>query len=123
YEKEIQSRRPLDVQRHSLDEDIDFRAQHWLPADRPAVQCRASVPPIRIVDFVKQAAIENYAADAAFGAVVGSCTTDRKNPVREAAGALGGSVVFDDPDDIGAFFGATDAELALLQRIKSAFDQ
>jgi hypothetical protein len=122
YEDELRSRNALELQKCSLQEDIDFRAANWLPRRAPT-EFRASVPPTGILEFTKAAGLADFSADAGFGIVVGSCPADRKVAVRQAADAPGGRVSFVDAEDRQNYFGASSAERALLERIKSAFDQ
>ncbi|HEY1628796.1 MAG TPA: FAD-binding oxidoreductase [Tepidisphaeraceae bacterium] len=99
--------------RQSLQEDIDFRAARWLGAGR---NFRASVPPTKILQFVRQSQINDWSADAAFGIVVGSCESSEKDFLRKAADGVGGSVFFaDDPP-----FPKNVA--ALVDRVQSAFN-
>ena len=84
---------------------------------------RASVPPARTLEFIKRAELSEFAADPAFGIVVGSCPPDRKRLLREIVTAFSGVVIFDDAEDRETLFGASHGQLQLLQRLQSAFEQ
>jgi len=125
YESAVLEFKPSEIKRQTIDQDIAFRATNWLPmTDKnvgATIRYRVSVPPPRILDFIQRAALSEYRADPAFGIIVGSCDADRKDALRKAADAVGGLAQFDDPDDLQTFFNKSGGELALLQRIESAF--
>ena len=100
---------PREVVRRTLAEDMAERARifRW-PAGELAF--RASVPPMRIAAFVERAGLNQWAADAAFGIVVGVMADAGR--IREAAAAVGGTVV-------GEALGSRTS--ALLERVKLAF--
>jgi hypothetical protein len=52
---------------------------------------RASMPPIRIVEFVARAGLEGWVADPAFGIVRGACAEESLGTVRAAAVDVGGT--------------------------------
>jgi hypothetical protein len=56
--------KPQDVSFRQLDEDIASRRSLWQP-DRPGT-FRASVPPVRVLDFVRAAKLADWSADPAF---------------------------------------------------------
>lgn len=112
HQSELELYRPIELRRQSLPQDIEFRSKHW--------RCdgfRASVPPTRILDFVRHAQLREWAADAAFGIIVGPCPADRRQAIRQAAGEVGGSAWLTDEQD----FGVAGSLRELLERIKSAF--
>src|SRR5438067_2425588 len=57
---------PRSLQRRSLEEDIEHRGHLW--RDR---SLRADVPPAKLHEFVGSARLIDWAADAAFGVVLG----------------------------------------------------
>lgn len=110
------------MKRQSLEEDIEFRAANWLPKRLP-LQFRASVPPTRVGEFLKNAQTQDYAADPVFGIIVGSYPAHQKAVLSNVAKDAGGRVFFDDDADHKHFADATDAEIKLLERLQSAFTQ
>ena len=119
YREAIGEHRPVEVVGRSLEEDVAHRAKLWGAAGSDG-SYRASVPPLKVLEFAREADLSDWAADAAFGIVVGITQTARHEAVRAAARSAGGSVYFVEG-------GRTHAELdqasqALLQRLKAAFD-
>jgi hypothetical protein len=96
----------LEIVERSVQEDIDHRAD--LFSGRAADGFRASVPPSRIMEFVERCRPANWAADAAFGIVVGSGGVSE---AKQAAKACGGVVC-----------GAAANGSELLHRLKQALD-
>jgi len=97
---------PLEIVEHSVQEDIDHRAD--LFNGRAADGFRASVPPNGILEFVERCRPTNWAADAAFGIVVGSAGASE---AEQAASACGGVVC-----------GSAANGSELLRRLKKALD-
>jgi hypothetical protein len=120
YESELPARGATQLRWQSLQDDIDFRAAHWLPPRQPS-RFRASVPPARVLDFIRLAQINAYAADPAFGIVVGSCTNHQRGVLCGVAQEMGGQVFFDDPADVRGLYNAHGTQRALLERLQSAF--
>jgi hypothetical protein len=120
HESNMQTYGPIETKRQTLAEDIEFRAAQWLP-DRPPLRFRVSVPPARVLEFMRQVTVANSAADAAFGVVVGSVSADRKEPLRKLTGDFGGTIVVDEPDERRSFFGASSGVQELLRGLESAF--
>lgn len=84
---------------------------------------RAAVPPARIIDFIRAASVRSWQADPAFGIVVGDPADDDDRPrIRDAARAVGGTVIFYDADGAIAEAQAARGVASLLGRLKSAFD-
>jgi len=110
------------LQRHFVEQDIEFRSQRWL-TKRPATVFRASVPPARVRDMLAKAPDRSASADGAFGVVVGSCSSESEmTQLEQSTIALGGSIVFDDVKRLSALFEGTSPSAKLLQRLKYAFD-
>jgi hypothetical protein len=120
YEADLARRHPLELVRQTLQADIDFRAARWLP-NRPQARFRVSVPPVQTLDCITAAHLNDYAADPAFGIVVGSCSNTECGMLCKVVQGLGGQIFFDEPRDINSFYNAQGAELELLERLKSAF--
>jgi hypothetical protein len=122
-ESNIRKIEPIEVKRQSPTDDIEFRARRWLPVERPPLHFRASVPTTRMTEFVRRTEVADFAADPAFGIVVGACVVHRKDVLRDIAKSMNGSIVFDDKDDLNGYFGAAGTELLLMRALQSAFDQ
>jgi hypothetical protein len=120
YQSSLKQFGAIELVTQSLQQDIDFRAARWLP-QRPPNRFRVSVPPSDIVGFIRNAQLTSYAADAAFGIVVGSCVAHHKGVLCQVAQQFGGEVFFDDPADVHGFYNAHGPQLALMERIQSAF--
>jgi hypothetical protein len=98
--------RDAEVTDRTLEEDIAHRADLF---SQPAADgFRASVPPSRIGEFVERCQPTRWAADAAFGIVVGAA---EKNLASEAASACSGTTL-----------GSTGGNTELVRRLKNAFD-
>jgi len=119
----LQPPAPLkELRRRKLDEDSAHRLSLWQPQGPGAIHFRASVPPSKILDFAKDAALQSWSADAAFGIVLAACpSVEHWDRARHGAEAIGGSAY--------AWTGETllpieprENERKLLQRLKYAFD-
>jgi hypothetical protein len=121
YQSELLHHAPASVEALSLEQDIAFRAQWW-KAQRDGIRFRASVPPAKVLTFMRAIAPDATAADPAFGIVVGACSRDRMAPIRAAAKEFTGMVVYDDLEDLRTFSGADAGTVALLKRIEAAFN-
>jgi glycolate oxidase FAD binding subunit len=108
--------KPRAIERRTLEQDIEHRRQLWQG------DFRVAVPPAKVHDFVAVAKPAKWAADPAFGVIVGSGGDDAQ--VRGAAQALSGTATFTRRD--GAPGPLVDvpsaAQRALLERLKRAFD-
>jgi hypothetical protein len=108
---------PVETVRRPLEQDIEQRARLWVlraPTDN-LVPFRASVPPARVLDFVRAARPAQWSADAAFGIVVGSVASGRaESALRDAATAVVGTIT--------AATSTTAAERQIIERLKAAFD-
>jgi glycolate oxidase FAD binding subunit len=105
---------------HSPDDDIAFRAKHWLP-QRDGVRFRVSVPPRKVLTFMQALSLENVAADPAFGIVVGACGSDDVQGIRQQVQAIAGYATFDDPNASPGSGEVDAATAAVLKRLESAF--
>ena len=108
---------PKSVERRTIDQDLAQRRELWkVGTDRTF---RAALPAARVKDFVAILAPGRWAADPAFGVVVGEW--EQKQPIREAASKLSGVVTFFENDAID--FDPPDAnQRLLLERLKKSFD-
>lgn len=109
--------KPAAVERRTLEQDIEHRAAVWRG------DFRVAVPPAKLSEFLAVAEPTTWAADAAFGIVVGHAEGNEAR-IRGAAQALGGTATFARRD--GAAGPLVDvpsaAQRALLERLKKAFD-
>ena len=81
---------------------------------------RAGVPPARIEQFVREARLTEWSADAAFGVVVGPAEASQEAIVSAAATNAGGSVYFMREGSMRVQ--APAAPIEVLKRLKAAFD-
>jgi hypothetical protein len=120
YRKAMPERAPAEIIERTLDDDISHRGRLWQAAGVER-SFRASVPPVKILEFAKAAALTDWSADAAFGIVIGIAEPQRHGEIESAARSLGGSVYFFGQG--GRVHVAMDpARRALLERLKHAFD-
>jgi glycolate oxidase FAD binding subunit len=118
YEGALAEHRPTSVVRRSVSEDVAHRHQLWqVEGD----VFRASVPPANVMQFTREALLTDWAADAAFGIVVGRRTEGSEGRLFAAAKSAGGKVWFTENDGVPVY-NASPAEQALLRRLKLAFD-
>jgi FAD/FMN-containing dehydrogenase len=108
----------------SVEEDIAARARIWSASTDAGdmIQFRASVPPVDILRFIRRAELVDWAADAAFGVVVGSAPSEQATIIRQAAHEAGGSLYFANGNGQAEATGLAPAQQELLKRLKHAFD-
>ena len=129
YESTVRATEPVSVYRRSVEADADHRTALWAPYQKGA-SFRASVPPARVLDFAASARVRRWSADAAFGVVVGPVgSLEEAQALRDAASALGGTVVFTEAPEQSAGAGFPPAvastnpvEQRIIERLKTAFD-
>lgn len=117
YSNTLPEWRPAQLAKRTLEQDIAHRAELW------DGDFRASVPPAKVMEFVEHARPTDWAADAAFGIVMGRAAD--AGAVRDAAGRLSGSVTFAvDIDGVARPWYAAPAapQRELLERLKRSFD-
>ncbi len=115
YRRSLPQRKLMELRRRTLDEDVEHRAKMWSTA-----MFRAAVPPARIPQFIEQAGVNKWIADAAFG-VVRIFEQSNFSKLRDAAESVGGKVYGDAPRlSLDGVYNS--AERALLERLKQAFD-
>ena len=120
YRSAIARAEPVSLLTRSLEEDIEQRWTLWRAEGE--IVWRASVPPVRILDFARELQ-GKWVADAAFGIVRGDCSREEMGAIREAASGVLGTVRFYDgatgaPVDLST----TEAERRIMERLKDAFD-
>ena len=109
---------PAEVAARSLGEDSAHRRQLWRGSEDGTF--RASVPPANIEQFVRDARLTEWSADAVFGVVVGPATASQEAIVSAAATNAGGSVYFMREGSMRVQ--APPATMEVLRRIKAALD-
>jgi FAD/FMN-containing dehydrogenase len=121
YEQQVPQRGASSVQRRSLEEDIADRAARWKAA-KGQMSFRASVPPAKLPEFVKEIPNSSWSADAAFGIAIGSCETASQEKLQAAAKGVGGGIIFFGEDGKPLPISVNPQAAALLDRLKTAFD-
>jgi FAD/FMN-containing dehydrogenase len=122
YESNVRTLNPHDVSRRSLHDDVDHRGSLWRTR-AGALAFRASVPPARLKTFTDAIGGDvSWAADPAFGIVVGRLESEAgKQPLRDATASGGGTVRFGTgPDEVD--FSTNPGERQIIDRLKTAFD-
>ena len=121
YRSAVSRSEPTEVIERSVDDDISHRMSLW-QADGDLV-FRASVPPAKLHEF-GSGLKEKWAADAAFGVVVGSVRSEKViASIREAASSVGGSArFFRGASGAALELSTTAAEKRIIERLKIAFD-
>jgi FAD/FMN-containing dehydrogenase len=104
-----------------IDEDIAHRQKTWRSGDA-GYSFRASVPPSRIEGFAKLAQRRDWIADAAFGIVIGECSSGDTSALQRAAVASGGSVILLDERRRPMNYSPDPVLRGILQKLKQAFD-
>jgi FAD/FMN-containing dehydrogenase len=118
YERALGEHRPSSVARRSVEQDVAHRHQMWQVAGSVF---RASVPPSKVMQFTREASLTGWAADAAFGIVVGRRVEGSEGLLFAAAKSVGGKTWFTESDGVPVY-NSSPAEQALLRRLKHAFD-
>ncbi len=121
YEQNVPKHGSRDLVRHTLEEDIAIRLRLWGEKVTGA-GFRAAVPPSRSGEFVQKINTIDWSADAAFGVVVGTYSTDQCPAIDAAARSVGGSVVFCDASGRPVNLTLDPGIAALLKRLKHSFD-
>jgi FAD/FMN-containing dehydrogenase len=123
YRERLPKIGPIEVESRSVEQDIEHRQSLWLVAAPKLF--RASVPPARVQEFIRDAKVDQWAADAAFGIVVGPQPDAGGETIARAAHAMDGAVKFvdrsTDPPRI-SFSRLSAQEREVLVRLKEAFD-
>ena len=122
YRRAIAQSEALESSDHSLDQDIEFRAQRWAPSGGAAF--RASVPPARLGEFVGKLEGDAWSADAAFGIVVGALESKQQMPaIRSAAEGVQGRVRFTQGTyGLPIELSTNPSERRIIEQLKRAFD-
>ncbi len=111
--------KPASVERRTIEEDIEHRRKLWKAEGERTF--RVAVAPSRIMEFVQAAKISGWAADAAFGVVIGGCAAGDLSRIREAGTRVSGTVTFFDGDEI-EYESPSEWHRLLLERLKHSFD-
>lgn len=114
YNRQLPTLSPTTMVAQSVDDDITMRHSLWCAFGEPSF--RATVPPVKVLEFAAKAGVSAWTADASFGIVVGAVAAQRR-ALCAAADAVGGKVMFSDE----ARPPMTGAEAALVDRLKTAF--
>lgn len=124
YRSALPQSEPIEARQRSVDDDIADRALLWRAEGE--LTFRASVPPLQIAEFAADLDCQSWAADAAFGTVLGSnITADKVAVIRESATHLGGSVRFMSRSDFSLpriDFSTNPVERQIIEKLKHAFD-
>ena len=122
YRSALAGSNPLEWTERSLEADIIHRAGLWNP--QGAIVFRASAPPSLLGELSSPLAVWRWAADAAFGIIVGaSDDASQSASLRAACESLGGSLkMFDGPTGHPIQLSTTPAERQIIRRLKFAFD-
>jgi len=118
YHTILPKQNPAEIIRRSISDDIADRARLWkMPSEGVA---RVSVPPAKIMEFVKAASPANWVADAGFGIIL--CPARDEARLRAAATAAGGSLFVHDADGHSFDVPARAVERRIIEQIKQALD-
>ena len=120
YREALASHRPVEMIARTVEEDTRHRAELWRTAGVDG-SFRASVPPVQVLEFAKSAALKDWAADAAFGVVVGMAPDAQRETITAAAARQAGGTVFF-VEQGKARVEMDPGVSALLGRLKMAFD-
>jgi hypothetical protein len=120
YEQNLRPTGSNQLQRRPLQADIEHRATLWASREGPTF--RASLPPAKLQAFVAQLDDLDWAADPAFGIVIGAAAAPaRQDSLRKLVTSASGNVRF------GSSASALDvstnpAERQIIERLKAAVD-
>jgi hypothetical protein len=117
FQEQLPALSPIEILRQTVAEDEILRGQLW---EFSGEYFRASVPPIRILEFARQAGLQNWSADAAFGIVRGNYSAQEIERIEKAAESVGGSVLFQSKNN-DPRWRATAQEREILSRLRLAF--
>lgn len=122
YRTAVTRTEPAEQTERPLEEDVEHRGRLW-NIDAPLV-FRASIPPARLADLAAQLVGMRWAADPAFGIVVGSPNSDSDvPPLRAAIHQAGGTLkLFRGAFGPALELSTTPAERQIIERLKHAFD-
>lgn len=124
YESVLPQHVPIELARRSVEDDIAERAALWRCAPASSGRCaRAAVPPTRILEFAKNANLNQWIADAAFGIVLCDSSEPGETQLRSAARNVGGSAFVHSADDMSCVdVSANAVERRIIELLKHAFD-
>lgn len=120
YEANVKQAGAIDVSRRDVEADIAHRAALWSCGGE--LTFRAAVPPAKLKAFIDVLTGATWAADPAFGIVLGAAKDKSLLArLRESAALLGGAVRFgSDVDSLNV--STNPAERQIIERLKQAFD-
>jgi FAD/FMN-containing dehydrogenase len=121
YAREIGAWQPRRVQRHGVKADAEWRCSHWRVKQGAGWAMRASVPPARIADFAKRAALKDWVGEPAFGVVLADVESQSAEAVKRAAEDVGGRAWFWQEGKLAGIV-CSGEEYAILKRLKEAMD-
>jgi len=122
YEKNLPQYQTREMIRHTLDDDIAVRAKLWRASSSSAFTLRAAIPPARIGEFTSAIDSTDWVADAAFGVVIGSCSSSLQEAIHQAASIARGTVIIFDSMGHPQNLSLDPSIASLLRRLKLSFD-
>lgn len=122
YRANLSRSEPLAVRELTVEQEIEQRTRLWR-INAPAT-FRAALPPASIEPFTRRLASTDWAADPAFGVVVGDAPPEQRSAIELAAKDAGGSVRFEDGsrESRTVSFAPPPVERQILEQLKRAFD-
>jgi hypothetical protein len=85
YEANLRRAEPRSIVVRSLAEDTEDRRQLWTHPTASGIAFRASVPPLRVLEFAASAGLDTWTADPVFGIVVGKVASEAVTDLRRIA--------------------------------------
>lgn len=124
YAGQLPAWNPRRLDRHGYLADVKWRTQNWAVAPARELTMRASVPPMRILEFARKANLTDWAADPAFGVLLASVASDAVAVVRQSADDVGGRAWFWKSGDgqVLTDFAMPAVEHGIMRRLKQALD-
>lgn len=113
---------PRQIQRHGFEADVAWRTRHWRIGPGEELSVRASVPPARLMEFVRIGRLRQWVADPVFGIVLTSTTPDAATQIQDAAAQVGGRAWIWDADQKLVSFSPSPMEQTICRRLKDAMD-
>jgi hypothetical protein len=126
YCDRVPSWQPRKMERHGFEADVAWRTRHWqIPNSASGgdeLSLRASVPPARLMEFVRLSRLRQWVADPVFGIVLSATPLAAANQIQEAAAAVGGRFWLWDVANQLVNFSPSPMEKTICDRIKQAID-
>lgn len=112
---------PRRIARRAFEDDVRHRATLWKHIGEHSF--RASVPPARLLEFTSVLPPTDWAADPAFGIVIGPAGDEQSRvTLRGRAEDIGGSVTFTLSGGVAFDASTNPIERQIIERLKNAFD-